>query len=184
MYKKFYFINLFLLLFITCTQLQASSEVVTPKMVLLLKAIEQQDFKTLERELKKTKFTWQERRLLWNKANQIADEFDKKAWISAKNKKIILSMIFCAAAIVSLSECGEIQDFAENRLSYKVSFFDPIKLLPTKYKKRLASFFVTGVACFFAAYISERESGYYTNRPNYIRNYLYNFNFSNVDNKF
>lgn len=179
--SKFFYHVLVLLIVVSCA-VNASQPLTKsknlPNLSKLLDAIEQQDVKTLKRELKGRSFTHQEEYELIVKARQYVKEHDQKAWFSSDSRKsclavgcLVLAGVGFACLGNALLPLGLIYD---TKPGHEVSFFKELsrELDHPGVKRYLALNLMAGLACIASGILSGHEciTGYFTERP---RNILY-----------
>ncbi len=141
----------------------------------LIKAIEEQDIKTLERELKERSFADQEKYLLISKALEQFKEYEQKAWLSLETKKGVFATSCVALIGMGLMCLGNLSCLAliyDVKPGVKVSFFKELKSLAPVDKKYLGLSLLGGLTCIAGAIFSLYASEYYAHRPLYILNLI------------
>ncbi|MFA6066157.1 MAG: hypothetical protein WC707_03175 [Candidatus Babeliaceae bacterium] len=143
----------------------------------LMQAVEDQDFKKIEALSKNTILTATEKAQLIQKAQAIAEDCEHNAWLSSESKKALLAVACVCLIGIGLAFLGQGSQIIMlyDRIK-EISFWQEIIKLSTEYKYYFAACFLGAGVSFAAAIVcgAENMSGYYTDRHNYIRNYIRN----------
>jgi hypothetical protein len=140
----------------------------------LLHAIEHHDFVALRDGLKDVELALSEKAALYNKARETFDKAEKESLLTSESKKGLFATLCVTFIFLGMIPCYPLVMILffhdHNR---KASFDDLINRIGVCWPQFFGSLAALGfcsTASFAAGY--ECEAGYYTNRPDYIRNFL------------